>query len=404
MRLGRAMTTKTHTNERFRRLESSRASARLAGATAKMLTWLWMREIRLRRHWVLAASLMLTLLALPAMAGVNQEAAEHFARGVQLVESGQTQAGLAEFLKAYQLSPRYSVLYNIGLAQAELGWAAQAEQTLTQYLQAGGVSIPQARREQLQKQLLELADRIGELEIHVDVPEARVELDGTDLDSARLAVPMRIDAGEHTIKANGPGYEPAQQQVTIVARQRAVLTMNLQRTTQPGTLTSEARQPWPVEPGASPSPVSQGRTASGATPTQSRNTVPFDEHSSGTSGNVQRGIGVATGIVGLVGVAIGTGFAVRAHSRGQDADANCYPNRGITTPGACNSTGFTANSDAQHASTVSIVSFAVGGASLVSGLVLILTAPSNGSQHRVSRKFWDYVTVDPGAVSFGGQW
>jgi hypothetical protein len=92
-------------------------------------------------------------------------------------------------------------------------------------------------------------------------------------------------------------------------------------------------------------------------------------------GALQRGLGIAVGAVGLVGLGVGTAYALRSRSKDRQSDRHC--GGAIEQPeGACDSTGLALNEEAMDASTVAIISFVIGGAATLGGVILYLTAPT----------------------------
>ena len=89
------------------------------------------------------------------------------------------------------------------------------------------------------------------------------------------------------------------------------------------------------------------------------------------SGAAARAERVNTKAAGIVGLAVGSVFGLQAKSKNDDAlqPANC------PTSKLCNPSGLQLTDDAKSAATVSTVAFAAGGAALVGGVVLWLTAP-----------------------------
>lgn len=69
----------------------------------------------------LAAFFGLTLLSAPALAGEKEEARRHFKAGMQAMQEGQYEKGIAELKEAYAILPHANVLYNIARAYAESG-------------------------------------------------------------------------------------------------------------------------------------------------------------------------------------------------------------------------------------------------------------------------------------------
>lgn len=131
----------------------------------------------------------------------------HFKDGVEHAARGELEAALQDFEAAYALQPHYSVLYNIGQAQAALGRPAAAARTFERYLIEGGNRLSQARRDEVAVLREEARKKLGHLRISVASATTRVWLDGTELDSGKLAQPIELTVGQHSLissDANGP--------------------------------------------------------------------------------------------------------------------------------------------------------------------------------------------------------
>lgn len=80
---------------------------------------------------------VLLVVAAPARAQLDVESAKaHFSAGSHDFEAGRFADALGEFEKAYRLSGRAPLLYNIGLCHERLGHAPQAIDAFEQYLRA----------------------------------------------------------------------------------------------------------------------------------------------------------------------------------------------------------------------------------------------------------------------------
>lgn len=88
-------------------------------------------------------------------------ARRHFNRGVELAKAGSYELALAEFRQAYQLSPHFSVLYNIGQAELALERPESAVETLRRYLVEGGEQIEPARRAEVESTVATELERLG---------------------------------------------------------------------------------------------------------------------------------------------------------------------------------------------------------------------------------------------------
>jgi serine/threonine-protein kinase len=106
-------------------------------------------------------------------------------------------------------------------------------------------------------------------------------------------------------------------------------------------------------------------------------------------------VGWVLGGVGIAGIGVGAVLGLRAKSLADEA------NSGPCSPVDCDSRGIELTRDAKRNAGLSTVAFAVGGAALVGGLVLVLTGPSSSP-----RKTTLAPAIGPesaGAV-LGGRW
>ena len=80
-------------------------------------------------------------------------ARKHFDRGIDLAHAGRYAEAIVEFDEAYQLSPHFAVLFNLGQAYAASGQPSQASRALRRYLVEGGAQIPADRRKQVEREI-----------------------------------------------------------------------------------------------------------------------------------------------------------------------------------------------------------------------------------------------------------
>ena len=85
----------------------------------------------------------------------------HYARGLELVRQEDYQGALREFVVAYDISPHFAVLYNIGQCHVLLGNLADAVDALSRYLGEGRYLVPSERRQQVGDQVAELTSHLN---------------------------------------------------------------------------------------------------------------------------------------------------------------------------------------------------------------------------------------------------
>jgi hypothetical protein len=158
--------------------------------------------------WKRSFCLCLALVAwlFPALAQAEtgaDEAARHFERALSHADALEFDAALVEFQKAYELSPHYSVNYNIGLACAASGRALSAVQAFQRYLDEGGAEGPPERRTRVTTLIKTERPKIARLALDVQPQSAKATLDGKSVSFPPEG--LELDPGRHTVVLEAPG-------------------------------------------------------------------------------------------------------------------------------------------------------------------------------------------------------
>jgi serine/threonine-protein kinase len=190
------------------------------------------------------------------------------------------------------------------------------------------------RQDYATKRMLALEPTLSKVMIRVAqdarVPGLAVKWDGKPIGDGVWGSALPVDAGEHAVEAAAPGKK------TWTASVRVAATA--------GTMTVDV-------PVLAALPVEQAK----------------EEIAPATWWSTQRKIGIAVAGVGIAGVVVGSVFGANALGKKSDAAAFCGP----ADPTACDAQGLALRDDARAAAHVSTAAFAVGGAAVVAGAVLI---------------------------------
>lgn len=176
-----------------------------------------------RAFRLLAVSLPITLLPLPAGAQTaaplpstqTADASGHFDRGTTFYTEGDYAAALIEFRRAYELSPRSQILFNIGQAYFQLRDYANALMTLRRFALEGGDRIGPEDRATLDAELPDLANRVGKVTIACNVDGAMVLVDDEAVGTTPLRDPVLVSAGTRVITATYKGRAQVRQRVPV---------------------------------------------------------------------------------------------------------------------------------------------------------------------------------------------
>lgn len=194
-----------------------------------------------------------------------------------------------------------------------------------------------------------IAPNLSKLTITASVTQgATVTLDGKPVAASDLNRAVAIDPGSHTVSASAPGFDTFSTTIQVGGNADAK-TVTLPELKKAGSGGGE-------EP-----PKKQPDTSPVVPPTS-----PGADSASGPSGILIGGIVV--GGVGLAGIGVGAAFGVLTMNALNDAeeDPSLCPDHQCTTAGR------EAIDDAELKGTISTVGFAVGGAALATGVVLIV--------------------------------
>lgn len=274
---------------------------------------------------------LILALAVPVLADKKTEKAARkaFKEGVAHFEAGRMEEAVTAFRGAYALSPSWKLLYNIGQAEAAAKHHGAALEAFEQYLSEGGDDINDARRNEVVAEVKRLREMVGLLEF--DAPDgAQVTIDGAARGRTPLPGRVRVAAGiDHEV---------------LITMGEEVL---VQRTVRVGGNETLVVSTTP-DPPPSPPPVPQPPLP--AAPDDGGSTVK-------TLGWVTAGLGAAL----LIGGGVTGGLAL---SKNKDIEDNC--------PGGECEPPYHDDVDSRDAlATTSTVLFAVGGAALVAGVLML---------------------------------
>jgi hypothetical protein len=293
----------------------------------------------------------------------NTAAESLFQEARKLAVAGKFGEACPKFLASHKLAPAHGTLLNLADCYEKNGQIASAWARFHEAI----VLAQRLNRADREKTARERADklepRLIKLTIVAKDRDAEVKLDGNPLDSAVLGTALPVDPGKHTVDASAKGKKPWSSTVEVSEKNKSP------------SLDIPALED---EPAASTGPV-------GGPPKQVDQ--PGDDEGGGSN---MKTIGIAVGAVGLAGIGIGSFFGIRASEKWKDAKARCNANY------ECDQTGVDLTDQARSSGNIATLGFIAGGALLVAGVVLFVTAPSGKPATKVK------VGVGPGSLLVGG--
>jgi serine/threonine-protein kinase len=295
-----------------------------------------------------------------------------FQDGRRLLEESKYSVACAKLAESQRLDPAVGTLLYLALCYEQSNRTASAWQT---YLSAESAAREAGQTERMHtahERAAALEPKLITLTIQVPLATAGLEVtrDGVLLGQAAWDAAFPIDPGEHTVTASAPGKQSVTLRVTLKgAVAHEVVTLPLLKdapVTTPSASSPNVGMPLPpTQPHTEPTnepPVKGAASRTGAT---------------------QRMVGIALGVAGVAGFGLGTFFVLRSSSKDDQSNQLCGLKIGAQDPSACNGEGLRLNEQALTAAKNAKVSFALGGAALLGGIIVNLAAPRETTSGRL---------------------
>jgi hypothetical protein len=311
-------------------------------------------------------------------------------KGVNAFSQGKWAEAADLMARAEKLVHSPTHLLYLGQAQEHQGQLVAAQETyfkiVREKLRPDAPEVFRTAQQEAQKRLDGLSPRIPQISIVVqgsssDQP-VTVTMDGKSVPEALVGVPHPVDPGAHEFEANVG--ERRSNLVKIELREGTTETVVL---TLPASSVSDAAK----VPGASGANAKPGATTVGVS------SQDVASEASGTS--PLRIASYASFGVGVVGLGLGTVFAVISSNKSSDADKACDAG----SDGKCRGEPSQVQSlddDAKSAKTISAISFVGGGVGLAAGITLFLL--SSQDKEAPPKSAWVTPYVSPSMVGVVG--
>ena len=179
------------------------------------------------------------------------EADERYKHGVQLFKEANYAAALIEFQRAYEVDPKYQVLYNIAQSYYQMQDYANALKTFKLYLQEGDTKISPKRRKEVEAEIETLSKRIATVSIKSSEPGAAVTIDDVAVGTTPLG-PLTVSAGRRKIVITLDGRLPVTRVIDFAGGDVRKLEVDIPTAAKGERVVIERDKSAPLEP---PSPV-----------------------------------------------------------------------------------------------------------------------------------------------------
>ncbi len=313
----------------------------------------------MRRFVPLAAAFAMTVAWSNAAWARDPAAAEALYRsGRDAAKKGDWDKACAQFAESQRLDPAPGTLINLADCEERRGLIASA---WTHYVEASTqfkhgdsrIKFAKERAATLDKKVPRL---IVKLEPNTPA-DAKVFRDDVELGTASLGVPLPVELGPHVVSVKLGGAEKRFPFNALEGSKNEILAGAPSASDPPPTAS-----PTP----SAPAPKHDASQDSRPPPPDAPDPPPDF-----------RAMGWGLAGVGVVGIGVGTVTGLIALNKADEVKKTCGPEY-LT----CTNESVDAASGGKMLSTVSTVSFILGGALIVGGVYFILTSPSSSSQKK----------------------
>jgi hypothetical protein len=306
-----------------------------------------------------------------AQAGDPAAARALFAEARQLVAQKKYEQACPKFEESLRLDYGVGTLFNLADCLEHVGrtataWARFLDAT------AGAKSAGQAERERAARErAAALEPKLSRLTIEVKSQDAGLEVkrDTQVVGRAAFGTAVPVDPGAHVVEATAPGKKAWSTRVQVPPNAATIAV------TVPA-LEDDASAHIAKPPTAPSTDTPQAASAAASTGTPPPPSAA-EQPSSGGLGT-QKTVGLIVGGAGLVAVGVGTAFFLSYKSKNDEASGICPD-----SPMSCSSADIARHAslvdEATQARTNAFIGLGVGGAAVLAGTILFLTAPSSAA-------------------------
>lgn len=318
---------------------------------------------------VALAALINGSLVRPAFAQGSDPATARalFAEGRKLMGEKKYEDACPKFEESLRLDHGMGTQFNLAFCWEQLGRTASAWATFLDVAAAARAAGQSERETAARDRASALEPKLSRLTVRVPAPVDSLEVTRDDVAVGRAAwgSAVPVDPGTHTLRASAPGKQPWQQQVSVAGGSRVSVDV----------------------PKLEDAPVAVAAAATLSEPVRSRSgEQPRDMEAARDEGvNGTRVAAWVIGGVGVVGLGVGTFFALKFQSERDKYDGMCLGDTCPAPPAGQAETperlAFFAQKDkATNARTAAFVSFGVAGAALATSTILFITSGQNSDR------------------------
>lgn len=343
------------------------------------------------------SALVVLLLAAPlsaqAVTSATEKAAAEalFDEALERLKQQQYEQACALLERSQRIDPAVGTLLYLAECYERTQRLASAWATFREAASLADASNQPERAAVGRERAQQLEPRLPRVSLEVsagnDMEGFELTRNGEAVKPALFGIPVPLDPGNYQLVARAPDYQSWQTSLEVNDEPvvRRIIVPRL------APLVASPLPPPSEEPPIEQADHARSKTSSLPVAASEPASIP-------TSGaSTHETIGWASGTFGLIGIVAGVGFGVRAGKLDADAEQYCEAQR------CWNEQGAELSNDARRAALLANISYGVGGAALLTSVILLLTAPDSDDQAGASLHLAPDVALRGGHVSLRGQ-
>jgi hypothetical protein len=294
-----------------------------------------------------------------------------FDQARDLIKQGRFAEACPKLQESNRLDPGIGTQFHLADCYEQSGRVASAWAAFLEVASQARASGQNDRETAATKRAEKLQARLPRLVVNVPeaskTPGLEIRRNGMLVGSAQWGSPVAVDPGEVEIAASAPGKQTLRQ--TLRLEEGKTASYSLPALAQGESVAAAVAAP--AEPVVAP------QAATAVPPTTPTVPQPRDEPVA-KSGNGPWIIALAG--VGVVGVGVGSAFAVMAKSKYNESKGNCD----MDDVNQCGSRGVELRNNARSRGDIATVGFIAGGAALAGAAIVWLASGSSDPKHAAS--------------------
>lgn len=156
------------------------------------------------------------------------EARGHWDAGVALAQRKNWDGARTSFKSAYDMSKNPRVLFNVAVAEKELGRYAAALEWFRRELAEGKGQLTPDEEANIRAAIGGLEKFVAELTIDVNEKDAEIFVDNERIDNTKLPGPFTVQLGERRVRAIKAGFGEAVESIQLPGGGKGTVTLKLQ--------------------------------------------------------------------------------------------------------------------------------------------------------------------------------